>query len=68
MPSTSPMTLEIDFAGEIQAPGLGEQLVFGREADLVIDENPYLHRRLGQQLYSRGDICGCATSATPDLH
>jgi len=39
--------LHIDFAGELHQvePGMG--LTFGREADLYVDTNPYLHRRVG---------------------
>jgi hypothetical protein len=40
--------LEVDFIGEIHRLSAGDELTFGRDADLVIDTNPYLHRRLGR--------------------
>lgn len=39
--------LHIDFIGALTELRPGDQLSFGREAELVIDENPYLHRKLG---------------------
>ncbi len=39
--------LIVDFCGEIHVIEDGETLVFGREADLLIDDNEFLHRRLG---------------------
>lgn len=40
--------LVVDFAGSIIELKPGDQLGFGREADLSIDpDNPYLHRRVG---------------------
>ena len=40
--------LTVDFAGEVRRVSPGETLVFGRGADLDIDSNPYLHRRVGR--------------------
>lgn len=40
--------LVVDFAGEVHELQHGDSLDFGREADLEIDSNPYLHRRLGR--------------------
>jgi len=40
--------LIVDFCGELTALNPNEQLTFGREADLFIDDNRYLHRRLGR--------------------
>ncbi len=40
-------SLHIDFAGELVELPSGESLTFGREADLEIDTNRYLHRRVG---------------------
>ncbi|MFD0995021.1 hypothetical protein [Pseudoclavibacter chungangensis] len=37
--------LQIEFCGEWYEVDPGEQFSVGREADLVIDENPYLHRK-----------------------
>lgn len=40
--------LFVDFCGEERALAPGDSLTFGRCSDLVIDDNPYLHRRLGR--------------------
>ena len=40
--------LTVDFAGEVRRVSPGETLEFGRGADLDIDINPYLHRRVGR--------------------
>ena len=37
--------LTIDYAGELIELDGDEPFVIGRDGDLVIDENPYLHRR-----------------------
>lgn len=37
--------LRIDFCGERYEVERGHEFVVGREGDLVIDDNPYLHRR-----------------------
>ncbi len=39
--------LFVEFAGEERNLNPGDELTFGRDADLDIDTNPYLHRRLG---------------------
>ena len=39
--------LEIDFAGEMFHVSPGDSLTFGRDADLEVDTNRYLHRRVG---------------------
>ncbi len=36
--------LRVEFAGEWYSPEPGQDFVIGREGDLVIDDNPYLHR------------------------
>ncbi|MCT9820637.1 hypothetical protein N3K63_10125 [Microbacterium sp. W1N] len=36
----------IEFCGEWFHPARDEEYTIGRDADLVVDENPYLHRRL----------------------
>ncbi len=36
--------LIVDFAGEVHHLGTERRFVIGREGDLVIDDNPYLHR------------------------
>ncbi|MCS0500343.1 hypothetical protein [Protaetiibacter mangrovi] len=38
-------TLRIEFCGEHYTAAEGEDFVIGREGDLEIDDNPYLHRR-----------------------
>ena len=40
--------LYLEFCGEDHTVRPGETLTFGRSGDLEIDENPYLHRRLGR--------------------
>lgn len=39
--------LIVDFLGEEYAVGRDDQFSFGRSADLAVDDNPHLHRRLG---------------------
>ncbi len=41
-------TVTVDFCGEIYAVAAGEPLIIGREGELEIDDNPYLHRRFLQ--------------------
>ena len=40
--------LYLEFCGEDHTLNPGESLTFGRSAELVIDENPYMHRILGR--------------------
>lgn len=40
--------LAVDFAGEIYRVSPGDALTIGREGDLEIDDNPYLHRQFLQ--------------------
>jgi hypothetical protein len=40
-----PAPLTVDYCGELHAVSPGERLVVGREGDVTIDDNPYLHRR-----------------------
>ena len=40
--------LVVEFVGDERALSPGDELTFGRAADLVVDENPYLHRVLGR--------------------
>ena len=40
--------LYIDFCGEEHVLEVGQTLTFGRAGDLVVDDNPYLHRVLGR--------------------
>lgn len=60
--------LEIDFCGELYAPGVFEPFNIGREGDLAVDENPYLHRRFLQISHGHGiwwlDNVGSRLAAT----
>jgi hypothetical protein len=47
--------LHVEFCGEISSVRPGEELTFGRAADLFIDDNPHLHRVLGR-FWSWGGI------------
>jgi hypothetical protein len=40
--------LYLEFCGEDWSLDPGDQLTFGRSGDLVIDDNPYLHRTVGR--------------------
>lgn len=44
----SSTTMTIDFCGEETNLEPSDVLTFGRAADLVVDDNPFLHRQLGQ--------------------
>lgn len=55
--------LHIDFIGSLTDLRPGDQLSFGREAELVIDENPYLHRKLGL-VHSRGEAWWLTNTGT----
>lgn len=46
--------LTVDFAGEVHTLAPGESLEFGRGAELDIDSNPYLHRRVGRLFFRSG--------------
>jgi hypothetical protein len=47
--------LQVEFCGEVRHVNAGEELTFGRAADMVIDDNPHLHRVLGR-FWSRGGV------------
>ena len=57
---TTPDTLTIDFAGEILSATPGTSLVVGRTGDLVIDDNPYLHRTF--LVFEHQDGLWCVTN------
>ena len=42
------MSAQVEFCGEIYELSVDEPFTVGRDADLVIDENPFLHRRFLQ--------------------
>src|SRR4051812_4478981 len=46
--------LHVDFIGELRTIEPGQELTFGRQADLHVDDNRHLHRVLGR-FFSRGD-------------
>ncbi len=46
--------LVVEFIGEEHVLGPGDELTFGRSADLVIDDNRYLHRLIGRFTWSNG--------------
>ena len=46
--------LHVEFIGELRTIEPGDELTFGRQADLHIDDNRHLHRVLGR-FWSRGD-------------
>lgn len=46
--------LVIEFCGEAHELSPGDELSFGRAGDLVLDENPYLHRVVGRVSHRGG--------------
>jgi hypothetical protein len=44
-------TLTVDFCGDVRVLKAGTELTFGRLSELEIDDNPYLHRKLGSLAY-----------------
>lgn len=46
--------LVVEFAGDERVLTPGDELTFGRSADLVIDDNRYLHRLMGRFSWSSG--------------
>lgn len=50
----SDSALIVDFAGEVHRLVPGERLTVGRNGTLAIDDNPYLHRILGELRHSKG--------------
>ncbi|MCL2736383.1 MAG: hypothetical protein FWD75_07105 [Propionibacteriaceae bacterium] len=49
-----PGELRVEFAGEWYEPTEGTDFVIGRDGDLVIDDNPYLHRTFLHLQFSYG--------------
>jgi len=47
-PAGTGLQLEVEFLDEHRHLELGEDLTFGRSADLVVDDNPFLHRVVGR--------------------
>ncbi|NNE73873.1 MAG: hypothetical protein HKN26_09430, partial [Acidimicrobiales bacterium] len=52
--SDADRTLVVDFVGEVSELAPGDMLTFGRDADLSIDDNQFLHRQLGRFEYKNG--------------
>ena len=46
--------LMIDFLGEEHLVTPGESLTFGRRGDLVVDDNPFMHRVVGRFVHRQG--------------
>ncbi len=44
----------VDFCGELHTVDPDATLSFGRSGDVIIDDNPYLHRRLGLLVHRSG--------------
>ena len=47
--------LTVDYCGEIYTPQPGSALLIGRNADIAIDDNPFLHRHF-LEVSDRGDL------------
>lgn len=52
--SESGSVLVVEFVGTEYEVVPGTEFTFGRSADLIIDENPYLHRVVGRFIWSNG--------------
>ncbi|HQV91660.1 MAG TPA: hypothetical protein PLA46_08745 [Phycicoccus sp.] len=50
----SDSALIVDFAGEVHRLVPGERFTVGRNGTLAIDDNPYLHRIVGELRHSKG--------------
>jgi hypothetical protein len=53
------MSVTVDFCGEIYAVTDAKPLLIGRDGELAIDDNPYLHRRF-LEVSVVGDLCWLA--------
>jgi len=54
-PAAALPALTVDYCGEIYTAEPGHALVIGRDADVSIDDNPFLHRHF-LELTDRGDL------------
>ena len=54
MTGTDGHDLVVEFAGDERVLTPGDELTFGRSADLVVDDNRYLHRLIGRFMWSNG--------------
>ena len=50
----APGELRVEFAGEWYSPDPAGQFVIGRDGDLLIDDNPYLHRTFLRLVHTNG--------------
>lgn len=57
------MTLHVDFCGEMYEVNEGSTFTIGREGDLAVDDNPFLHRRF-LALHRNGDIWAVSNVGT----
>ncbi|WP_240921223.1 hypothetical protein [Microbacterium excoecariae] len=46
--------LRVDFSGEVHVVQPGQSFTIGREGDLEVDDNPYLHRTFLELAYAEG--------------
>lgn len=63
MTGPDPLRLSIEFAGEWYYPDPAVPFTIGREGDLVVDENPYLHRQLAT-VAKESDVWWLANTGT----
>ena len=57
------MTLSVEFCGESLPVADGGSFTIGREGDLAVDDNQFLHRRF-LVLHQHGDICAISNVGT----
>ena len=67
------MKATVDYCGEIHEVTADAQVCVGREGDLVIDDNPYLHRRFLEFTYVDGllwlaNVGNALTATIADAH
>lgn len=63
-------TLIVEFLDELWELEPDDTLSFGREADIVVDDNPFLHRKLGNFVFRDGLwwVHNIGSSISIDLH
>ena len=59
--------VSVEFCGELFPATPGEPLVIGREGDIEVDDNPYLHRSFLHVEHDAGRRPGPAVVAEPGL-
>jgi hypothetical protein len=50
----TPDRLHVDYCGEVHHLLPGQSLTLGRDADVVVDDNPFLHRRIVELFHDGG--------------